>query len=303
MRDDHIFIMAPPRSGTKMLARALARCPDTYLITEHKKKQSVPEETNRRADRDFWQQTFGLKQLPLEEVAFDADAFDGINALWSVNAEGKRLIIKNPNNVVRAREIRQAFPRAQFVWLLRNPWAVIQSMFGGRDTGKKMPMFLGASSVLQFADPFLRAAASWAYAVDMMKAVQTAADTSTRYEDLVLNPEPELRRLAGHLGLTLTEEAVAIPRWRREDFRVARYLLRRSPEREKALQLLEPVASELGYPLRPPGFPGDDRLFAMHYLMTVISRPTKSAPYDVPRLARVAGLAAKSVLAKVRRPR
>jgi hypothetical protein len=157
--------------------------------------------------------------------------------------------------------------------------------------------------VLQFADPFLRAAASWAYAVDMMKAVQTAADTSTRYEDLVLNPEPELRRLAGHLGLTLTEEAVAIPRWRREDFRVARYLLRRSPEREKALQLLEPVASELGYPLRPPGFPGDDRLFAMHYLMTVISRPTKSAPYDVPRLARVAGLAAKSVLAKVRRPR
>jgi hypothetical protein len=298
MRDDHIFIMAPPRSGTKMLARALGRCPGTYLITEHKKKSSVPEETNARADREFWQEAFGLRERPFEEVTFDSKAFAHLNALWNANAGGNRLIIKNPNNVVRAREIRQAFPKAQFVWLLRNPWAVIQSMFGGQDAGKKTPMFLGADCVLKQADPLLRAAASWAYAVKVMKEVESRADIRTRYEDLVLKPQQELKRISDHLGLTLTEKAVEIPQWRKEDFRVARYLLRRSPERQQTLALLNSVASELGYPTRPSGFPGDDRLFALQYLLTVMRRPHKTPPYEIPRLAKMAGAALRKVSAK-----
>src|SRR4051812_6158524 len=117
MRDDHIFIMAPLRSGTKMLARALGRSPGTYLITEHTRKDLLPEEQNPTPDREFWKQAFGLSRLRLQEVEFDAAAFAHLNNLWSANASGQRLLLKNPSNVVRAREIRRAFPNAQFVWL------------------------------------------------------------------------------------------------------------------------------------------------------------------------------------------
>jgi hypothetical protein len=294
MRDDHIFIMAPPRSGTKMLARALARCPGTYLITEHKKKSSVPEETNSRADREFWQEAFGLQHLPLEEVSFDAKAFAHLSSLWNANAGGNRLIIKNPNNVVRAAAIRRAFPTAQFVWLLRNPWAVIQSMFGGKDVGKKTPMFLGAEEVLKHGDPLLRAAASWTYAIEIMKQVESPEDITTRYEDLVSKPQQELKRISDHLGLTLTAGGFAIPQRRKEDFRVARYLLRRSPKRQQTLALVGSSASKLQYPTQPSGFPGDEWLFGLHHLLTCLQRPNKNPLYGFPRLQRMSAAVMKA---------
>lgn len=286
MRDDHIFIMAPPRSGTLMLSRALGRYPETYLITEHKQKKLViPEEKNPTPDREFWQQAFGLSR-PLEEVEFDINAFARLNELWTANAGGRRLIIKNPNNVVRAWEIRRAFPNAPFVWLLRNPWAVIQSMLGGKQAGQKTPMFLGARKVLKHEDPVLRAAVSWAYAIEIMREVGSAADITTRYEDLVAKPQQELDRIARHLSLAGGKDAQKVPELRGEAFWITRYLLRRSPERERIIQTIAPFASELGYPATPPGFPGDDRIQAMHYLMRWIAR-NKRPPYGFPRLERM----------------
>ena len=123
-----------------MLSRSLGRLPETYLITEHKNKEEIPEEKNPTPDREFWQETFGLSRLPeevSEEVEFDARAFARLNQLWTANSGDRRLIIKNPNNVVRARQIRRALPNAKFVWLLRNPWSVIQSMLGGKRAGQR----------------------------------------------------------------------------------------------------------------------------------------------------------------------
>ena len=155
-------------------------------------------------------------------------------------------------------------------------------------------MFLGAEGILKHADPLLRAAASWTYAVEIMKKVESPTDITTRYEDLVLKPEEELKRISAHLGLTLTEDAAAIPQWRKEDFRVVRYLLRRSPARKQTIELLGPVASELGYSAQPAGFPGDDRIFGMRYLLTVLRRPNKAPPYGFPRLEKISAVIRKA---------
>jgi hypothetical protein len=151
---------------------------------------------------------------------------------------------------------------------------------------------------LRHTDPLLRAAASWSYSIEVMKEFISSADVTTRYEDLVLKPEQELRHVTLHVGLTLSPEAIAIPRWRKEEFRVARYLLRRSPMRREAMQLVEPAALEFGYPAYPEGFPGDDRLFAFRYLLTVLRRPHKTPPYAVPWIAKVAGAALRRVRAR-----
>lgn len=288
MRNDHVFIMAPPRAGTRMLTRALGRSPETYLITEHKKKSVyVPEEQNQVPDREFWLRAFGLPRLPLEEVEFDPDAFARINRMWTAEAGSKRLVIKNPNNIVRAKEIRRAFPNAQFVWLLRNPWAVIQSMMGGHEAGRKNPMCLGASEVLKHTDPVLRAAVSWAYSVQMMNDVLLPGDIVTRYEYLVDKPRDEIARIAEHLSMDLGETASEVPERRTDDFGLARYLLRRSPARDRVLQVIAPYALQLNYPEIPPGSLRDDCLLAARYFITWLKRPNRAPAYGYPALQRL----------------
>jgi hypothetical protein len=288
MRTDHVFIMAPPRAGTRMLTRALGRSPETYLITEHKKKSVyVPEEQNQVPDREFWLRAFGLPRLPLEEVEFDPDAFAQINRMWSEGAGAKRLVIKNPNNIVRARELRQAFPDAQFVWLLRNPWAVIQSMMGGHEAGRKTPMFLGAGVVLQHTDPVLRAAVSWVYSARMMNDVRLPADIVTRYEYLVDNPQDEVARIAQHLSIEVDANAFEVPERRPDDFRVARYVLRRSPARAQILEVIEPYARQLNYPVAPPRLFHDDCELAAGYFLSWLKNPNRLPLYGYPTLQRL----------------
>lgn len=291
MRDDHIFIMAPPRSGTEMLSRSLGRLPETYLITEHKNKEEIPEEKNPTPDREFWQETFGLSRLPeevSEEVEFDARAFARLNQLWTANSGDRRLIIKNPNNVVRARQIRRALPNAKFVWLLRNPWSVIQSMLGGKRAGQKRGAFVAASEVLQHKDPVLRAAAGWFFSVQVMRNIALPTDIISWYENIVAQPEQELKRIVALAGLAFTEGAAAVPHVRKDDFAPLRYLLRRSPVREQILELIGPVASELGYPGTPPqGFPGDDWIFGIRHFLYCIRQPHKERPYGFPRAQKI----------------
>jgi hypothetical protein len=284
--------MAPPRSGTRMLTRALGRSPETYLITEHKKKSAyIPEEQNDVPDREFWLRAFGLPLLPLEEVEFDPDAFARINRMWTEGAGSRRLVVKNPNNIVRAKEIRRAFPNAQFVWLLRNPWAVIQSMMGGHEAGRKNPMFLGASEVLKHTDPVLRAAVSWAYSVRMMNDMLLPCDVVTRYEYLVDNPREEIARIADHLSIEIGEKAFEVPDRRPEDFCVARYLLRRSPVREHVLHVIAPYAHQLNYPETPSGFLRDDCMLAANYFLTWLKNPNLLPVYGYPTLQRLRNIA------------
>ena len=293
MRTDHVFIMAPPRSGTRMLTRALGRSPETYLITEHKKKRIyIPEEHNQVPDREFWVRAFGLPDLPLEEVEFDATAFARINRMWTEGAGSKRLVIKNPNNIVRAKEIRRAFPDAQFVWLLRNPWAVIQSMMGGPEAGRKNPMFLGAGEVLRHPDPVLRAAVSWAYSVQIMNDLMRPSDIITRYEYLVENPRDEIARIAENLSIKIGEAAFEVPERRSDDFAVARYVLRRSPARAQILQVITPLIQQLGYPVTPSGSLREDCLLAAKYFVTWLKRPDRLPPYGyrtIQQLRKAAG--------------
>ena len=160
-------------------------------------------------------------------------------------------------------------------------------MMGGHEAGKKNPMFLGAREILNHPDPVLRAAASWAYSVDMMNELMQPADVVTRYEDLVVNPRAEIARVTQHLSMQINDDASAVPERRKEDFRLARYLLRRSPVRDRILQVIAPAARQLGYPLTPPGFPGDDRILAASYFLAWLREPNRRPVYGYPTLQRV----------------
>jgi len=285
MRDDHIFIMGAPRSGTEMLARALGRSLGTYLITEHKNKaRFVPEEKNEIPELVFWRKAVGFPREPALEVDYDPDKFRMLDNMWTSRAGGCRLIIKNPSNVVRATEIRRGFPRATFVWLIRNPWSVLQSMFGGPAAGLKEPFFLRAQNILACEDSVLRAAKSWVLSIEKMEENWSPQDITTTYERLTEFPETELKRLAEHLKLTLNPDATAVPRKVQRNLTVARYLLNRCPNPDLVLSIIRPHAFRYGYPETPPGFPGDTILLAGRYLLAWLRQRKRKPPYGFPRL-------------------
>ena len=282
MRTDHVFVLAPPRSGTKLLSRMLGRSEGTYLITEHTRKP--PEEINQAKDQDFWLSAVGFSNSPSEEVDYDADKFQSLNVLWNAKADGKRLIIKNPQNVARVAALRTAFPEAQFVWLIRDPWFSIQSMLGGDAAGHKNHMVVRASEVFQYQDPLAQCAATWALALDRAKAYKRDTDATIRYEALLADPKKEMVRLSKILGLTgaIENGAADLPRKGRTSIGLMQYLLYRCGDADKVVELIEPRARELGYPLRPVGRSGEIISEGVRYFLRWCRKPEWRLPYGYP---------------------
>jgi omega-hydroxy-beta-dihydromenaquinone-9 sulfotransferase len=76
-------------------------------IAERTFRQTVLFENVREADIQHWGNTYDFL---LKKVSFAAG--------------GRRLLLKNPPNVGRIREVLQRYPNARFIHVYRNPWLV-----------------------------------------------------------------------------------------------------------------------------------------------------------------------------------
>ena len=240
---------------------------------------SLYTRSNVLSDAKYWEKAFPGRKG--EEVTYDSQAFKRIMELWNDKAAGRRLIIKNPRNVVRAGEIRKAFPSARFLWIIRNPWSVIQSMVAGKREGA---MILHSREVLELPpDRVLQSSASWVFGV---KAMKNWPDLTVRYEDIVEAPREQLAWLGEELPLSgiIENGASDIPRNREQDFTPVRYMLRRSPYRREILDMISPIAADMGYHQRPPGFPGDTYWLGAKYFRECIKQEKHKPPYGFPHL-------------------
>jgi hypothetical protein len=266
-----------------MLARALGRSEGTYLITEHSNKATIPEETNTVPDQQFWIDTFHV-EAPFQEVRYDEAAFRQIDHSWQTQSAGKRLLLKNPSNVVRAREIRRAFPNARFIWLIRNPWAVMQSMLGSHSAWRKNPQFLGATHIAQLTDPLQKVAASWAYFAEAMSELTSPLDVTTRYEELITNPGSELARIASSLSIPLRDDSSQVPLFRPSDFDLITYAVRRSDKKAEILNLVKPYAEQFGYPVEPTSAWTNQMRLTSRFFLYWCKNPRRAPPHLVPKI-------------------
>lgn len=118
----------------------------------------------------------------------------------------KRVILKNPPHSCRIKILADMYPQARFVHIVRDPYAVYpstvhlwQALY--RTHGLQRPDFAGLEEyVLSTFTHLYRKLAEGRALVDPARFYEM------RYEDLVADPEAELRRLYAHLGLGEFEE-------------------------------------------------------------------------------------------------
>jgi hypothetical protein len=123
-----IFIIGSPRSGTSILAWALAQHSALWTSGEIHILYSLFRTFDERFQKE--------QQLPagwMEQQRVTAEEFLeyvglGFNALLTSRSEGKRWIEQTPVNTGIARSLARMFPGAQFLHILRDGRNVVNSM-------------------------------------------------------------------------------------------------------------------------------------------------------------------------------
>ena len=211
-----IFLISQPRAGSTLLQRMLGSHPEIYTVSEpwimlHPlyAMRSKGHEADYNATA-AWKglQTF-LEALPDGEEGF----IEGTRRMYSylydqaLAASGKRYFLdKTPRYYFIIAELYRVFPRAHYIILLRNPLAVLSSII---NTWIKHWFALYSNKHDLVQAPRL-----------LLEGQEILGDQAVvvHYEDLVENPENEMRRICGKLEIEFVPEMVeygnhSIPHW------------------------------------------------------------------------------------------
>jgi hypothetical protein len=169
-----VFVICTLRSGSTLLR---------VLLDSHSQIRS-PHELHLRYVSVHFDQKWSERSM--KELGLDTRAADYL--LWDrllhreLTASRKSIIAdKTPNNVFIVDRLREAWPDARFIFLLRHPGAIARSRQKYKGEG---------------ADELIIK-----YVEALEAARQTYDGHTVRYEDLTENPERELRKICDFLGV------------------------------------------------------------------------------------------------------
>ena len=198
-----IFIIGSPRSGTSVLAWALAQ--HSRLWTSAESDILFYLFGQGHLDKAFQISSSGLDRPWLRNEGVGKPEFAsfvglGLNALFSSRSKGKRWIDQTPLYTVMADQLAEMFPTARFLHILRDGRRVVHSMVHFRDaTGKSLETKLIQSGRFPpWATEFREACRAWNRFVNI--AMTFAAKNPTRcltvnHEDLIADPDHFFRRI------------------------------------------------------------------------------------------------------------
>ncbi|MCP5178919.1 MAG: sulfotransferase [Pseudomonadales bacterium] len=198
--EDLIFVISQPRSGSTLLQRVLSGHPEiqtsaeTWLMLHPvygRRATGIEAEYNARWQReavdDFVAHyTDGAGCTTMQYAAYASAYYR--NALRKGNR--RYFLDKTPRYFLIIEDLYRLFPKASFIFLLRNPMAVLASELETYVKGDWKVLELFASDLI--AAPKMIA--------DGVALLGDAACT-VRYEEFVADPEHHTRRILDYLGL------------------------------------------------------------------------------------------------------
>lgn len=204
-----IFVVGHPRSGTTLVQQILSAHsevwsgPETYVFAKLKRRSGNLKPSDLSHLMKRWKKLDGdvvpeatrealLQQAKAGQLSVESLVLNVMNALKPEQSTASHWLEKTPDHVFHLTEIWETFPDARVINVLRDPRAVASSpkAFGRAPSDLRRLMVLS-----RFAERWLRAVDAYETHRNDERII------SVRYEDLVANPEPELQRMAAHIGI------------------------------------------------------------------------------------------------------
>ncbi|MBS0384395.1 MAG: sulfotransferase [Proteobacteria bacterium] len=222
--DRPVFVVCPPRSGSTLLFETLAQAPSLYTIggESHHTIEEIPAlsvpahnwDSNRLTAEDATPDVIRALRTSFEVQLRDRDG-------GRPNGGAVRMLEKTPKNSLRVPFLAECFPDAHFVFLYRDVREVLASMLEAWESGHfrtypRLPGWTGRHPWSLLLTPGWRdlrdlplneiVAAQWGASVrvllDDLAHIPAERRDIVRYEDLLADPDAEMRRLCGRLGLS-----------------------------------------------------------------------------------------------------
>lgn len=208
MQQKLIFLIGPPRSGSTLLMRMLASHshiysrPEPHLLTPLA-HMGVYDNVDR-APYDQLQSASSLAELIRDLPRGEQDYLDAMRALCEtlygrlLSTQPKPMFLdKTPAYALILPFVTRVFPEAKYIVLTRNPCSVWDSYAES--------FFDGDYAAARDFNPILQ---RYVPAMATFLRERPVPFVHVRYEDIVADPEPQLRRIYEYLGVPHEPETV-----------------------------------------------------------------------------------------------
>ncbi len=199
-----LFILSLPRAGSTLLQRILAAQPSVATTSEPWLLLPQVYATRGPGARAEYGHLLGVRalqdfvgSLPEGADTYRAALRSFALELYGAAADGAAFFIdKTPRYSLICHELRAVFPDARFVVLWRNPLAVAASMIRTWGEGRwnlhayRADLYRGLASLIDFVE------------------TEGGGLVELRYEDLVADPEREVRRVCRETGIEFRAETL-----------------------------------------------------------------------------------------------
>lgn len=197
--EEPIFIVGLPRTGTTLVDRIISAHSQVYSAGELSEFASVlVDEVHRLGPAPTSKQQFAERALQAEPRKL-AKAY--LAATRPRTGRTPRFTDKQPLNFLYAGLIHRALPKAAIVALERDPMDACYAMY--------KTLFTSVYPFSYDLTDLGRYYAAWQKLLRHWEATVGERWLTVRYEELVTNPEPVIRRILSHCGLAWEDRCLA----------------------------------------------------------------------------------------------
>lgn len=200
-----IFVVGMPRSGSTLIEQIIAAHPDgagagelTAMMTIADRLRGKPSEPGHT----FLTEAVGITadRLAHKTERYLAMAREAVTRVGG-RADAARVVDKQLDNYQVLPMIQLLFPRARVIHTVRDPRDVCVSCY--------FQVFLGPLGYSYDLDHLARYYADHNRLMAHLKRELDLPILEVRYEELVADPEPGIRRVLGHVGLPFHEDCLS----------------------------------------------------------------------------------------------
>lgn len=268
-----IIIVGSTRSGTKLISRVIGGHPDNFLITEHREKFHIPEDHSGICEEFLWMNNFTYTSWrrngnPHVRVPiYNEEDIAVMREIFLSAADNKRLVIKNPQNVMRVKFLQKMFPNALYIFCVRNPWHGGQSRLAAGNVNYQ----LASQKNFDLPDDLLlKSIYSWKESIDLYEQEKNEDWFPLRYEDVVFKTRETVKQVFDFLGMPSAgeyfEKACAIPRDLEHTYYPIKRAFRKSAHQKEIISLVAAGCAVFPYEESIDSLPGN----ATEYYISIL---------------------------------